>query len=110
MTTSLREKELRQRLRSMFGNSCYSEDVIEVIVNCQLNKWSNADIEAYHKARQEEFQIMKREFGETLPLEEQIIHNPAVYYHEEDPQKNDNIEYTIEDVNTGNATVKSEST
>lgn len=82
MTTSLKEKELRQRLRSVFGNSIYSDDVIEVIVNCQLNKWTNEDIEAYHKARQEEYEQMKTEFGETLPIEEQIIHNPAVFYHD----------------------------
>jgi len=108
MTTSLKEKELRQRLRSVFGKSIYSDDVIEVIVNCQLNKWTDADIEAYHKARQEEFEQMKREFGETLPLEEQIIHNPAVYYHNEEPRKNDNIEYTITDASSGNANTKNE--
>jgi len=105
MTTSLKEKELRQRLRSVFGKSVYSDDVIEVIVNCQLNKWTQEDIEAYHKARQEEFEQMKMEFGETLPIEEQIIHNPAVYYHNEEPRKNDNIEYTIID---GNASAKNE--
>jgi len=104
-TQSLREKELRQRLRSVFGKSVYSDNVIEVIVNCQLNKWTDADIEAYHKARQEEFEQMKMEFGETLPLEEQIIHNPAVYYHNEEPEKNENIEYTITD---GNTTTKNE--
>ena len=104
-TQSLREKELRQRLRTVFGKSVYSDDVIEVIVNCQLNKWTQEDIDAYHKARQEEFEQMKMEFGETLPIEEQIIHNPAVYYHNEEPRKNDNIEYTIID---GNANTKSE--
>jgi hypothetical protein len=91
---TLQEKELRQRLRSVFGKSIYSDDVIEVIVNCQLNKWTDADIDAYHKARQEEFEQLKMEFGDTLPLEEQIIHNPAVFYH-------DNV--------NGNNTTKSES-
>jgi len=105
---SLREKQLRQNLRAIFGKSSYSDDVIEVIVNTQLGKWSDADIEAYLKLQKQEFEAMKREFGDPLPLEEQIIHNPAVYYHNEEPQKNDNIEYRIIDDIAGNTNAKNE--
>ena len=82
MTTSLQEKKLREHLRSILGNSIYSDDVIEVIVNCQLNKWTDADIQAYHNARKAEFEKMKQEFDTVIPIEEQIIHSPAVFYHD----------------------------
>jgi hypothetical protein len=78
-----REREFRQQLRAIFGNSCYSDEVIDVIANVQLGIWGDKEIEEYRQRQRElQEQIKKELTNEPIPFEEQIIHSPAVFYHD----------------------------
>lgn len=77
---SLREKELRESLKRVFGNSSYADETIDVIVNCQLNKWGEEEMEAYRKQKKEEFEKALQQMGEPLPLEAQTYYKVGEYY------------------------------
>ena len=83
MNPNSREREFRQQLKNIFGNSCYADDVIDVIANVQLGKWGEKEIEEYREKQRELHEQIKQEIThEPIPFEEQIIHSPAVFYHD----------------------------
>jgi hypothetical protein len=77
---SIREKELRERLKAIFGNSSYADETIEVIVNCQLDKWGEEEMAAYRRQKKEEFEKALEQMGEPIPLEAQTYYKVGEYY------------------------------
>lgn len=77
---SLREKQLRESLKATFGNSSYADETIEVIVNCQLDKWGEEEMEAYRQQKKDEFKKALEQMGDPRPFESQTYYKVGEYY------------------------------